>query len=83
MARKISDAWDASSAGTVESSDSDTRMARLYSVEADSVFPQESIFFVMVVANFGIKTSSRGLDIIFGDFTMNLTGIRDPGSQRD
>ena len=41
IARKISDAWGASSTETMESSSRDTRMARLYSVdhkETDSTF---------------------------------------------
>lgn len=41
IARKISDAWDDSSTETMESSSSDTRMARLYSAdhkETDSAF---------------------------------------------
>lgn len=58
-------------------------MARLYSIEADSVLSKESIFFVTTDASFGTGRSGRGFGIVPEGVDTNLTNARHPGSQRD
>jgi hypothetical protein len=86
IARKIPDSRGASPTETVESSDSDTRTILLQSFdhgEVGSILADESIFFVTAAANLGTEISGGGMNITSENISANLTGCRDPGSERD